>query len=188
MAPKELALVSQVHGAAVHFLEEKNFPFLPSPGDGMITRSKKIAMGILTADCLPVFFWDERKKAAGMAHAGWRGLRQGILLKMAQAFKAIGARAGSLRIAFGPCIRPCCYEVGEEFRDYFPAFYHPASKKGRGSLDLSAVARDQLQQEGVETASIGDAGICTSCSNDRFFSARKEKTSERMLSLIQILS
>ena len=159
--------------------------------DGLITEVPGIALGISTADCIPVFFWDPEYHAAGIAHTGWRGLKSGMITEMISWFRDyFRSQKKSLQVAFGPAIRRCCYEVGEEFRDFFPGFYFEVdspSKAKRGRMDLLAAARDQALAQGILAEHIFDAGICTSCQNDRFFSARREGTSERIFSVIQIL-
>jgi hypothetical protein len=180
------ARIQQVHGDAVFQIsgpgDLKNIP----EADALITNLKNIALIILTADCIPAFIYDPVKQAAGLVHAGWRGLKQNILpktiLRMQAAYES---KAGDLKIAFGPCIRECCYEVGPEFKDYFPGFFKPAGAKGH--LDLIAAAKDQARRLGVPDSNISDAGLCTSCDR-RFFSYRRDKTAERMISVLQIQS
>ncbi len=183
------ARVKQVHGDQV-LLVEKDFPAKPKyQADGMVTAQADIPLVILTADCLPAFFWDSEHRACGLIHAGWRGLKNGILANAVHKMKAcFESKPGSLQVAFGPAIRGCCYEVGEEFREFFPQFYLDpgAAGKLKGRMDLVGAASDQLLSEGVSLRQIFDSGICTVCQNHRFFSARKEKTEERILSFIQI--
>jgi len=102
---------------------------------------------------------------------------------MLQTFKEkFGTKVQSLLIAFGPAIRQCCYKVGEEFRELFPAHYD-----GRGHVDLVGVIESQLVKRGVMPVQMYDSRLCTSCSNHRFFSARREQgTGERILAIIAI--
>ena len=184
--PSKLQLVRQVHGSEIVMADPETV-LKPEPeADGLIVAYPGTAIGILTADCIPVFFWDTVQGIGGLAHAGWRGLKAGILAKMVQTLRAeFETKPSTLQIAFGPAIRKCCYEVGEEFKDIFPPYYEkPESQKAH--LDLIAVAREQLSQARVPGPQIMDSGICTSCQKDRFFSARRDKSSERILSVLQI--
>jgi copper oxidase (laccase) domain-containing protein len=95
-----------------------------------------------------------------MLHAGWRGLAAGVI---PAGVAALGP--GPYAAAIGPGIGPCCYEVGDEVRAAF-------GTTGR-HLDLKRVAREQLERAGVET--IADAGLCTACEAERFFSHRRDR-------------
>ena len=183
---KDLVLVHQVHGARVLVVGSDSVPSDREPADGLLTRSPGLILGIRTADCVPVFLWHPQRRVAGVIHVGWKGLRSGILK---QAFQLLDSSFSSdpaaIQIAFGPAIRLCCYEVGAEFQNYFPRFYRKVTDQ-RGYADLPGAARAELLTLGVKEVHIFDTGICTSCQNATFFSARKEKTEERILSVIQI--
>jgi len=86
---------------------------------------------------------------------------------------------------FGPCIRNCCYEVGEDFRDYFPDCIE--ERQGRLFLDLIKVNSQQLLSAGVLEKNISDSQICTFCQNKDFFSYRKEgQSAGRIMSVIMV--
>lgn len=186
ITPSNLQLVRQVHGAEIVIADSEN-KLDPAPeADGLIAGGSGTAIGILTADCIPAFFWDGFQGFGGLAHAGWRGLQAGILPKMVRLFRSeFETKPSTLQVTFGPAIHKCCYEVGEEFQHHFPAYYQaPAGQKAH--LDLIAIAKDQLIEVGVPAQQIMDSGICTSCQNERFFSARRDKSPERILSVLQI--
>ena len=158
--------------------------------DGIITNRAGLACGVRTADCVPIFYFDPREKVAGIAHAGWRGIRDGICGKMVERMKeTFGTQPANVRVAIGPAIRDCCYEVGEEFREYFPEQYRirkTGPSAGKGFVDLAAAAAGDLIRAGVGEPHIRDCGICTSCRHDLFFSARRGDGKERILSVIQM--
>lgn len=141
--------------------------------DGLVTDKKNLALVIRTADCVPVFFLDPRVPVVGLAHAGWRGTEKGIIFRMIEIlYRYFGARPASLRVAIGPAIRESCYEVGEEFTDYFPDFV--AKRGAKYYCDLVGVIKKQLTEMQIPESLIVDSGLCTACSADRFFSARRE--------------
>lgn len=194
---EDLVLVCQVHGAEVVVVEDRPQVSTPLAADALLTSRPGPVLGILTADCIPVFLWDKSKRVAGIVHAGWRGLKAGILVRVLEKFRnRFHSDPASLRIFLGPAIRECCYEVGEEFQSFFPSHYRVpvgsgkaqvlTERKPKGHVDLIGIALEQLMNEGISGQNILDSGICTSCRNERFFSARREDTSERTLSLIQI--
>ena len=154
--------------------------------DAIITNIPGPVLGILTADCVPAFFWDPVKKAAGLAHAGWRGLTAGILEKMIlKMLETFDSNPRDIQVAFGPFIRTCCYEVGKEFAEIFPRFYVSSSPE-KGRMDLAAAGRERIFKEGIRRENFQDLEICTLCRRDAFFSARAGDSDERILSLIQI--
>jgi polyphenol oxidase len=150
---ERLAQGRQVHGTHVvvdgHGGEE---------GDGQVTTRPGVAAIVLVADCLPVALAAPR--AAGVVHAGWRGLAAGVL---EAGVAALGD--GPVAAAIGPGIGPCCYEVGDDVRAVF-------GTTGR-TLDLKAAARARLEAAGV--AEIHDCGLCTACDPERFFSHRRDR-------------
>jgi len=183
-----LVMVKQVHGSAIVVAERPDAELLESPADGLITKTPGLVLGIRTADCVPVFFWDPVRNVAGIAHGGWKGVKAGIIAQMLKIFeKRCETKMGDLRVAIGPSIRKCCYEVGKEFLGYFPGFYR-AKDAAKGNLDLVGVVKSRLLKRGIQVSHIYDTGLCTVCENKKFFSYRMEaQTQERMLSVISIV-
>lgn len=189
--PQRLVLVKQVHSANLIWVSEQKKPSETCLADGMMTVTPGLVLGVLTADCVPVFFYDPEHHGAGVVHAGWRGLSQGIVRKMVQAFRLnLASNPGKMQIALGPGIRKCCYEVGSEFEDVFPEFYKPPLKQEgekTGRMDLIQAVLSDLSAEGIVPEKIHDCGFCTSCRNEDFFSYRRErKIDERILSVIAL--
>ncbi|MFH0985701.1 MAG: peptidoglycan editing factor PgeF [Candidatus Omnitrophota bacterium] len=185
---ENLVMVKQVHGSTVVVAEHPDPEMLEMPADGLITKVPGLVLGVRTADCVPVFFWDPVQKIAGIAHGGWKGVKDGIIAQMLKIFeKKCGSDMGKLHVAIGPSIRKCCYEVGKEFLGHFPGFYR-GKDPGKGHLDLVGVIKSRLVKRGVLEANIHDSGLCTVCENKKFFSYRLEaQTQERILSVISIV-
>ncbi len=182
--PQNFRKAKQVHGDVI--LEVRRDAFFPfeTEADGLATVEPGLVIGIKTADCIPAFFWDPVRRASGLAHAGWKGVKLEILPKMVRFMaEKFGSRPQDIETAFGPAIGACCYEVGPEFKDYFPGFFKPKDG-GKGYVDLIEVARFQLTQAGLNPRKIQNAGPCTSCKASEFFSARKGAKTERILSVI----
>ena len=155
--------------------------------DALVTKETNLTLGILTADCLPVFLFDPVSRAIGLSHAGWKGIRQNIvsktIKKMTDNFKS---EPGRLIAALGPSIRQCCYEVGEDFKDYFPGSV--AENSGKFYFDMNKAASDELKACGVPDENIHESNMCTCCMKSEFFSYRREKESAgRSLSVMEIL-
>ncbi len=92
----------------------------PLAGDGLITATPGLLLGIQTADCLPIILVDVKRHAVGIFHAGWRGTLQRIVEKgVGEMHRCFGSRPRDIKAAIGPGIQSCCYEVGEEVRIKF---------------------------------------------------------------------
>ena len=176
----------QVHGDDILIVSGGVLSSKACPdADAYITNEKNLPIAIRTADCVPVFIYDPKNNAIGLAHAGWRGTYKSIALKTIQKMQeSFGCDPASLRTVLGPSIRECCYQVGEEFRHYFPS-----NTKDRGGYlyaDVVGANRDQLLKAGVLPANIYDSGICTCCNKDYFSFRRDGKNAGRMISLMML--
>jgi YfiH family protein len=139
----------------------------------------------MTADCLPVLFCDRAGSRVGVAHAGWRGMLEGVL---PAAVAALRVRPTELIAWLGPAIGQAAYEVGAEVRDAFVARSADAQRRfarnprGRWQADLYGLACDALAAAGV--LAVHGGGFCTFTEADRFFSHRREAPCGRMAALI----
>jgi YfiH family protein len=97
-------------------------------GDGLITATPSLLLGIQTADCLPIILVDPKRRAAGVFHAGWRGTVQRIVEKgVGEMRRCFGSQAREIKAAIGPGVHGCCYEVGEEVRSQFESQFADAA-------------------------------------------------------------
>ena len=118
-SPRRLVLLNQVHSNKCYFIK-KNYKFKKRiKGDALITDVKNIAIGVLTADCVPILFYDPQKKISGCVHSGWKGCLTGILKETINKLIKIDCRIEDLIFAIGPCIKKENYEVGDEFYKKF---------------------------------------------------------------------
>jgi polyphenol oxidase len=151
--------------------------------DASISCQPGLACAVLTADCLPVLMASQDGLQVAAAHAGWRGLVSGILLKTLQQFVC----PERVTVFLGPAIGPQAFEVGPEVRLAFVASGFPPHCFSRGSgdrfyADLYALARWQLLQAGV--ASVSGGNECTFSDAQRFYSYRRDGVCGRQASLI----
>lgn len=159
-----------------------------TPADAVIARRGDYACVVLTADCLPVFFCDERASVVGVAHAGWRGLAAGVLERTVQ---ALGVPPATLLAWLGPAIGARVFEVGAEVRHAFidghpeaaAAFVPSPYRLKHYMADLSRLARQRLNALGVEQ--IFGGNLCTFSDVERFYSYRRDgQKTGRMASVI----
>jgi hypothetical protein len=159
----------------------------PEPeADAAVTSERGIALAILTADCLPVLFSALNGSEVGAAHAGWRGLAEGVL---ENTIAAMQTAPDQLQVWIGPAAGAAMYEVGEEVRSAFvpangsrAAEAFVATRPGHWLCDLPALVALRLRATGVSNISGG--GYCTIGDTERFFSHRRDGVSGRMATLI----
>ena len=141
--------------------------------DAFITDQLHIPLAVFTADCLSVFLYDPAVPSIGIVHAGWRGTKEGVVTAAIQKMRELfGIDTDYLQVAFGPAIRQCCYEVGEEFNGFFPD--EVISRNGKYYFDIAEANKRQVCAAGVKQKYIFDAHFCTACHPDTFFSYRRE--------------
>jgi YfiH family protein len=122
-----LVTLRQVHSDIIRLVDKAGEAQLV--GDGMITKTPGLLLGIQTADCLPVMLVDPKHRAVGVFHAGWRGTVKRIVEKgVGEMQRSFGSRPGDLKAAIGPGIHGCCYEVGGEVREKFESQFAYAEK------------------------------------------------------------
>jgi len=176
-ALKVVARMNQVHGNEVHVVTHANAAIRPR-GDGIVTAEPGVILGIFSADCVPILMIDSKRKIAGAFHAGWRGVIADIATAGVAAMTQLGAHASDTRVALGPSIGPCCFEVGQDLADRFAAEvagarnHITAGPQGKAHLDLRAIVADQLARAGIMASNGENVGPCTKCASDRFFSRR----------------
>ncbi|WP_323005991.1 peptidoglycan editing factor PgeF [Pseudorhodobacter sp.] len=193
VAPEHLQTLHQVHSAKVVTLTAplENRPH----ADAMVTATPGLVLGILTADCQPVLFADPAAGVIGAAHAGWRGVKDGVLEATLAAMEALGANRAHTTAVIGPCISQAAYEVGPEFVEAFiddspeHARFFAAGKGDRTLFDLPAFGLARLRAAGIGHTEW--THHCTYADPDRFFSYRRtthlgEADYGRLISVIRL--
>ncbi|MBI5814635.1 MAG: peptidoglycan editing factor PgeF [Nitrospinae bacterium] len=175
---------SQVHGAQVAVIDGA-IPERPVEADAVITARKGIAVGVRTADCLPILIADPEKNVAAAVHAGRKGAELHIVSRAVEIMaERFGCDPENLHAAFGPCIRSCCYAVDEATAERFHAC---CGGDGGLQVDIADANLRQLADCGVKGRNIADSGVCTSCHNRKFYSYRKDgKVTGRFISLVAV--
>jgi YfiH family protein len=183
--PGDVVYAQQVHGTTL-----LRVPSEPGrhKADALWTDRPGGAVGVYTADCVPILIAHESRSFVCAVHAGWRGSAARIAsLSVRALVSATGCRPGELRAAIGPHIGPCCYEVDEPVLGAIPSpsVYRRATRPDRAMLDLFALNRAQLVGAGVPARAIERVGGCTACDIERYSSYRRERGSARMLHFIR---
>lgn len=180
--PRDPEWLTQVHGTTV---VEAGEPQGADGADAVITTSAGRVCAVLTADCLPVLFVSHDGREIAAAHAGWRGLCEGVLEATVAAFESPPSR---LMAWFGPAISRRAFEVGGEVRDRFLSRDPNASAcfeknaRGRWQADLYGLAALRLEKAGVTRRYGG--GRCTFGEPEAFFSYRRDGQCGRMATFV----
>lgn len=196
----EIRWLQQVHG--IDCLEAASISD-GAQADACFTQQKQLACAIMTADCLPVLFCDLSGTQVAAAHAGWKGLADGVLEQTLKTFIDSGIAANQVIAWLGPAITQSAFEVGPEVQQAFTHFENGEQwaddacfSTGRGDrlhADLYRLATLQLKKMEVSGVYGGDESWCTVnaglSENDgnnqsRFFSYRKHVITGRQASLI----
>ena len=177
--PAALEATRHVHGTAVWRVGEPRSE--SAEYDGMVCDRPGPVLAAFAADCIPLLFAEPEARVIGAAHAGWRGTVGGIARNVVARMVELGARADRVRVALGPSIGPCCFEVGpevvEQFRAAFgdlPGMVVAGPKKDH--IDLRVATRAVLERAGVQPEHIDASPPCTRCEAERFFSYRRDGT------------
>ena len=177
-----IRLIHQVHGHGVGVVRRGD----PSPAgrpeaDIIISDDSSVAVGVRVADCAPILLADRTSGVVGAAHAGWRGTMQDVagraVLALRETFRS---RPSDLIAAVGPCLGPCCGEMGPEVVEAFRRAGYEADidrwftpgASGRPRFNLWLANRDQLERAGVPPDAIDVSSLCTKCRPDVFHSYR----------------
>ncbi|WP_124727700.1 peptidoglycan editing factor PgeF [Staphylospora marina] len=149
--------------------------------DGMFTAEPGVLLASYYADCVPLYFWAPDVQIVGVAHAGWKGTVGGIARRMVDKLAGRGVDPGRLRVAIGPSVGPCCYEVDERvirpLEDMLGDLtgVAEATLPGKWQLDLKRANREILIRTGIRPEHVLTSGWCTCCHDAHFYSHRRDK-------------
>lgn len=176
----------QVHGSTVHVVTAKNAhgilePANLEPADGYVTNLSGVPLAVFTADCAPLLMEEPGAGVIAAVHSGWRGTAADIGGEAVKKMEELGADRREIRVAVGPCIHRCCFQVGTEVIDAMndllggdsEGLYAPdTAAPGKFRLDLPGVIRRRLRQIGLREENIEILDECTMCRPDKYWSHR----------------
>lgn len=180
---EDLVYMNQVHGNNVQIVDI-NSPKLIENCDGLITKEKELPLMVMVADCIPILFFDEIQGVIAAVHAG----RNSTFLKIAQItankmINELGCNANNIKVIMGPSIHTCCYEVSDELVNIVKTSFGEKFCKGN-NIDLHGINVKLLEEVGIRHIRISE--ICTKCSDEPFFSFRKNPQTGRFAGIIKL--
>jgi YfiH family protein len=181
--PGSIATAGQVHGS--------NLVVVDRPGhypdcDGLVTGRAGLCLGVSIADCVPILLYDRGKRVAAAVHSGWRGSREKIVRRCVELMRErFSSDPVDIEAYIGPSAGGCCYEVGAEVADHFPAESLEDIGNAKFRLNLWIYNRNLLAGCGVPESQILLSERCTIHQDDTFHSHRRDRErSGRMLAVI----
>ena len=180
---EDLVYMNQVHGNNVQIVDI-NSPKLIENCDGLITKEKELPLMVMVADCIPILFFDEIQGVIAAVHAG----RNSTFLKIAQItvekmIKNFGCVASDIYVEMGASIQKCCYEVSDELLKIVKTSFGEEFCTGN-NIDLQGINKMLLEKMGVKNIKI--SSVCTKCSNEPYFSFRKNPKTGRFAGIIKL--
>ncbi len=191
----DIVTANQMHGDII-LKVNKSQPMDFAQADGLIVENPNLPIGVLTADCVPVMYTDDKHKVAGIVHAGWKGTFLDIHLKMLQEFKLLGYAVNQISAVIGPSSQLMSYEVDQTFYDKwlskdlkYKDFFVRSSRPEHYQFDVPGVIYSDLKNAGV--SQIDWVRIDTIINESLFFSHRRatlnlQPYSGRQLSVISL--
>jgi len=174
-------LLRQVHGPRVVVVDHPGAAS-GEPADAAVTTKPGAALAVLTADCAPVGLGSP-EGVLGVVHAGWKGLRAGVVESAVTTMRRLGATR--IEAVLGPCIRPCCYSFGEDDLQDMAGRYgqgvRSCDRHGTPALDLPAAVKVALHNAGATL--VGESKSCTGCSGS-YWSWRTGSTQRRQATVV----
>lgn len=161
VTPDKLVTPYQIHSARTvvidEYLGDEYWKNGDRPeADSLVTRLPGIAIGIVTADCVPVLLHDSTHQVIGALHAGWKGTLGGVVASTIDAMVSIGAARANIAAAIGPCIAQVSYEVGPEIFETFTEqdqkwadHFVPSDRADHYRFDLAGVVHAKLAAQSI---------------------------------------
>jgi len=184
----------QVHGTDIAVIDESLYKegIIEIPEtDGIVTNLKNVVLTSGHGDCLPIYMYDPKHQAIGLAHSGWKGCLGAIGVNLINTMEDVyGTRPEDVECIIGPGIGYCCFEVDEDvmeaFTDAFPwaeGDYVIKKPHRKYNIDLKGIVSEYLAYEGIEN--IKTSSHCTCC-EEGYWSYRRNKEMRRMLAWIEL--
>ena len=176
--------INYAHSAALYRADKKDAgcgvtkDSVPIVCDGLYTDIRELPLISYHADCVPLYFYDPKRRAVALCHAGWRGVSAHMAQNAVNALVSIGASAGNILAAVGPCISAENFEVDTDVGDLFIREFGKETVSARGKkvcVDLPEACVRDMTAAGIAPEHITVSGLCTFNQTELFFSHRRDK-------------
>lgn len=180
---KKLCHMQQIHSNIVKVVQDNQVLY---KCDGLITNKKNTPLMVMVADCIPILFYDKVKKVIGVAHSGRVGTFENISKNIVESMvKNFDCNPKDIVVTLGPSIQKCCYEVSQEIVTYTKENFGEEFVENR-KIDLQGINKKQLLSLGILENNIVISSTCTRCSDEPYFSYRKNNSCGRFAGIIML--
>lgn len=188
---KSVEYLNQIHSDKVYIYDTSNKSMKYEEGDSLITKEENIAIGVFTADCVPIIIVDVKNNVIASIHSGWKGTFNSIVIRtLEKMVSEFNIDVNETKVFIGPHIRQCCYEVSEELKESFiekTSIDKDILFKGR-NLSMEECILKDVRNFGIDENNIYSLKLCTHCEeNIKLYSYRKSAgTYGRLFSFVFI--
>ncbi len=180
---KHLKYMDQIHSNLVSIVTKEINLY---KGDALVTNLSNTPLLVMVADCIPILFFDDIGGVIGVAHAGRNGTYQDIVSNVCKVMvEEFGSDINNIQVILGPSIQKCCYEVSNELANIAKINFGEDTVEGK-FVDLQLINKKQLLENGIKEENITISPICTKCSNENYFSYRKDPLCGRFGGIIML--
>lgn len=164
-----------VHGNHVKVVSDINTKIILNT-DALVTKENNILLAVTVSDCAPVFFYEKEKGIVALAHAGWRGIVEGILKNTVDEILRLGGDLNEMHVALGPGINDCHFEIKDDILEMFSEYKEfIIESDGKIFVDLKGIIKKQLTNLGINKMHIENDNTCT-FEAENLFSYRRDKS------------
>jgi len=188
---KKLIYMQQIHSDIVTIVNKKGFD-TPPKCDALITNSYDTPLMVMVADCTPILLYDSHRGVVAAIHAGRAGAFNNIIKKTITKMQLhFNSNIADIKVAIGPSIGVCCYEVGEEISmeaKKLKLSYAIKTQNKKYYLDIGKIIDAQLKENGIKKQNITKSELCNCCENRSYYSYRAAKKTGRFAGVIYLES
>lgn len=163
---KDVKYLQQIHSDKAYIYKKGYENIKDEEGDAIITREESVAVGVFTADCVPIIIVNEESKIVAAVHSGWKGTFNSIVVNTINKMEIESSmNIDNTKVYIGPHIRQCCYEISEELKEKFissTGIEEDVLFKGRNLSMEECILRD-LRNVGIKENNIFSLDLCTHC-------------------------
>ncbi|MCR1951465.1 MULTISPECIES: peptidoglycan editing factor PgeF [unclassified Clostridium] len=173
----DIVYLNQIHSDKIYTYDKNYINIKDEEGDALITKEKNIAIGVFTADCVPIIIVNEKSNIVATIHSGWKGTFNSIALKTLLRMKdEFNIDINETKVFIGPHIRKCCYEISEELKEKFieKTMIEEDKLFDGKNLSMQECILKDLREFGINENNIYSLNLCTHCEkNIKLYSYRK---------------
>ena len=177
LSKKKIKFINQIHSSKTIVINQNNYSNI-FEADGIITQDKDICIAVLTADCCPIFLFDDENSFISCLHAGWKGVYCNIIKNALDQIIKIQPNLNKIKAIIGPCLNVDNFEINEDFKEKFTKinsnyekYFIQNFEKNKKFFDMRSLIKMQLIERKVKN--IDNIDLDTYDNENLFYSHRR---------------